>query len=170
MKTSPRSIPASTSSWSSSLPAAPTNGRPLLSSRAPGASPTRTTSARGLPSPGTKFVHVRHGSWSHGRCPRTSPAIASRSCAGSSATHGLLVEDLPEALRRLRGVGPAVVVEHHAHLLGLLRESLGACSQLLELVVGVPVGEALGDGLAGRVALGVAPVRADVGEVVAGDG
>src|SRR4051812_38244796 len=56
MNTSSRARPASASNWSSSLPERPTNGRPCLSSLAPGASPTSITSATGLPSPGTMCV------------------------------------------------------------------------------------------------------------------
>ena len=51
---------------SSNWPARPTNGRPVRSSSAPGASPTKRMSASGCPSPGTalfldcanmQFVH-----------------------------------------------------------------------------------------------------------------
>src|SRR5215211_2884531 len=56
MKTSSRARPASPSSWSRNLPDRPTNGRPCLSSLAPGASPTSITSAVSLPSPGTMLV------------------------------------------------------------------------------------------------------------------
>src|SRR2546422_5862468 len=42
----------------SSLPARPTKGRPWASSSAPGPSPTKTSSARGLPSP--KTIVFRH--------------------------------------------------------------------------------------------------------------
>ena len=83
MKTSARAIPASPSSSSSSLPARPTNGRPALSSLAPGASPTMTIRASGLPSPGTKCVHVSHGSKPHGVCLQISSAMASSSAAAS---------------------------------------------------------------------------------------
>ena len=86
MKTSSRRRPASARTWSRSLPAAPTNGRPVSSSLRPGASPTRTTPARALPSPGTRCVHVAHGSESHGRWSSISRAMAARSAAGSSAT------------------------------------------------------------------------------------
>src|SRR6266436_4047750 len=46
----------SASSWSSSLPAAPTNGTPCLSSWKPGASPTNIRSAAGKPDPKTTCV------------------------------------------------------------------------------------------------------------------
>ncbi len=77
MNTSSRCSPASASSSSSSLPARPTNGRPCSSSLAPGASPTIITSAGAGPSPGTKFVHVSHGSKPHGRWVRMSRAMSS---------------------------------------------------------------------------------------------
>ena len=44
---------------SSSLPAWPTNGSPVASSSAPGASPTISQSARRSPTPGTVWVRVR---------------------------------------------------------------------------------------------------------------
>src|SRR5262245_29366564 len=44
------------SSWSSSFPAAPTNGTPCLSSWKPGASPTNIRSAPGSPEPKTTCV------------------------------------------------------------------------------------------------------------------
>ena len=47
------SSPISASSWSSSLPARPTNGLPCLSSLNPGASPTNIRSASGSPVPNT---------------------------------------------------------------------------------------------------------------------
>ena len=63
-------------------PARPTNGRPCASSLAPGASPTMTTGAVALPSPGTRFVACSQISKPHGTCPRISAAIASSSlCA-----------------------------------------------------------------------------------------
>ena len=50
MYTSARERPIPPRSWSSSLPAWPTNGKPCLSSWKPGASPTNIRSASGLPS------------------------------------------------------------------------------------------------------------------------
>ena len=47
------------SNSSRSCPAGPTNGRPVASSRAPGPSPTRSTSLTGFPSPGTVSVRPR---------------------------------------------------------------------------------------------------------------
>src|SRR5262245_49865061 len=44
------------SNWSSSFPAAPTNGMPCLSSWKPGASPTNIRSAPGFPEPKTTCV------------------------------------------------------------------------------------------------------------------
>ena len=58
MNTSPRAMPISPSSVSSSRPAWPTNGRPCLSSLAPGASPTNIRSASALPAPNTTLVRV----------------------------------------------------------------------------------------------------------------
>ncbi len=58
MNTSERASPTSSSSWSSSLPAAPTNGIPSSSSFAPGASPTNMRSASALPAPKTTCVRV----------------------------------------------------------------------------------------------------------------
>src|SRR3954453_15762680 len=53
MKTSPRARPISSSSVSSRRPAWPTNGRPCLSSLAPGASPMNIRSASAFPEPKT---------------------------------------------------------------------------------------------------------------------
>src|SRR3954454_17973855 len=83
MNTSARSRPASARSLSSSLPALPTNGRPDLSSLAPGASPTSMTVAVALPSPGTRFVACSQMSKPHGTWSRISSAIASSSFCGS---------------------------------------------------------------------------------------
>src|SRR5713101_2450265 len=58
MYTSARLSPMRPSSVSSSLPAAPTNGSPCLSSLNPGASPTIITSAGHGPMPGTAWVRV----------------------------------------------------------------------------------------------------------------
>ena len=69
MNTSARARPISPSSFSSSLPAEPTNGRPCLSSLAPGASPTNIRSASALPAPKTTVVRVAAncGHFSHPR-------------------------------------------------------------------------------------------------------
>src|SRR3712207_6310488 len=56
--TSSRASPASPSSWWSSLPAWPTNGSPIRSSLAPGASPTNMRSASALPEPKTTVERV----------------------------------------------------------------------------------------------------------------
>ena len=71
MNTSPRSRPISSSSLSSSLPAWPTNGRPCLSSLAPGASPTNIRSASAFPEPNTTVVRV-DASCGHA-CSRAPP-------------------------------------------------------------------------------------------------
>src|SRR4051794_22122352 len=63
-------------------------------------------------------------------------------------------------------------VEHQADRAvraGLLLEPVRARADLLELLVGVAPAEALGDGAPARVALEVAPVRAEVGQAVARD-
>ena len=56
MKTSARESPMPRSSWSSSLPAAPTKGSPCRSSFWPGASPTIRIRASAGPTPGTACV------------------------------------------------------------------------------------------------------------------
>src|SRR5215218_5116268 len=82
MKTSSRARPATASSSSRIAPARPTKGRPRASSLAPGASPTITTGAVALPSPGTRFVACSQISKPHGTCSRISSAMASSSfCA-----------------------------------------------------------------------------------------
>ena len=72
----------------------------------------------------------------------------------------MLSEQRAEALGGGGRVVAAVVVEGHVHLAGLLGQREHAPADLLELVVGVAPGEALGHGLAGQVAVGVAPVGA----------
>src|SRR6059058_1476995 len=67
------------SSWSSSLPAAPTNGTPCLSSWKPGASPTNIRSAAGSPEPKTTCVRPAASA------QRVQPATSSR-YAWSSVT------------------------------------------------------------------------------------
>src|SRR3712207_7003740 len=52
----------------------------------------------------------------------------------------------------------------------LFRSALGAAPYLLQLLVGVDPAEALGHGLALHVAVGIAPVHADVGELGRGHG
>ena len=59
MKHCSRVSPISSSSWSSSLPARPTNGLPCWSSWNPGASPTNIRSASALPVPNTTVLRVR---------------------------------------------------------------------------------------------------------------
>src|SRR5436309_162308 len=67
------------SSWSSSFPAAPTNGTPCLSSWKPGASPTNIRSAPGSPEPKTTCVRPSASA------QRVQPATSSR-YAWSSVT------------------------------------------------------------------------------------
>jgi hypothetical protein len=76
---------------SSSLPARPTNGRPVRSSSWPGASPTTTTSAVALPSPNTTCV--RPSCRRHRTQPAaTAPSAVSRSTAPASARGGSWAE------------------------------------------------------------------------------
>ena len=67
------------------------------------------------------------------------------------------------------GVSRAVVVEHHPHLRHLLGQAVHAARYFAQLLVRVLPAEALGR-LAGEVALRVAAVRAQVGEVSSGGG
>src|SRR3954466_13371914 len=72
-------------SWSSSLPAAPTNGTPCLSSWKPGASPTNIRSESGFPEPNTTCV--RPPASAHLVQPATtSPKARSSSTLVSSVT------------------------------------------------------------------------------------
>src|SRR5512132_3800212 len=75
----------SASNWSSSLPAAPTNGTPCLSSWNPGASPTNIRSESGFPEPNTTCV--RPPASAHFVQPATtSPNARSSSTLVSSVT------------------------------------------------------------------------------------
>ena len=80
MNTSPRARPASSRSVSRNFPARPTNGRPALSSLAPGASPTSITSASCAPSPGTMLAASSQMAKPQPRWVRIS------SCRASSAS------------------------------------------------------------------------------------
>src|SRR5438093_6726740 len=79
MYTSSRVRPMPARSWSSSFPAAPTNGTPCLSSWKPGASPTNIRSAPGSPEPNTTCVRPAASA------QRVQPATSSR-YAWSSVT------------------------------------------------------------------------------------
>src|SRR4051812_4080205 len=81
----------------------------------------------------------------------------------------VLTDELAEAARRAGRVAAAVVVELHVDGGGLLGHPLHARGDLAQLVVAVLPAEALGHALALQVALGVAAVHADVGEIRAGD-
>src|SRR5438477_11940833 len=84
---------------SRSLPAWPTNGSPLVSSSAPGPSPTNSQSAFGSPTPGTLFLrprwspHAVHASTSAVKSCHSSaamraarlPGSGARRCSGSAA-------------------------------------------------------------------------------------
>src|SRR5215212_770301 len=79
------------SSWSSSFPAAPTNGTPCLSSWKPGASPTNMRSAAGSPDPNTTCVRPpasgqRVQSATASRYAWRSVAAATASAATAAAT------------------------------------------------------------------------------------
>ena len=60
MYTDSRAMPTAYRYRSSSFPAAPTNGMPVLSSSPPGASPTNIRRARESPTPNTDLVRVSH--------------------------------------------------------------------------------------------------------------
>ena len=84
MKTSPRVRPISSSSESSSRPAWPTNGRPCLSSLAPGASPMNIRSASAFPEPKTTVwrVEASCGQLVHDcACRQTALSSSRRSAA-----------------------------------------------------------------------------------------
>src|SRR5256885_6838670 len=81
--TSARVSPIPDSSWSSSLPAAPTNGTPCLSSWKPGASPTNIRSAPGSPEP--KTTCVRPPASAQRVQPATSSRYAWRSVTAATA-------------------------------------------------------------------------------------
>ncbi len=100
MKTSSRRHSIEPRSLTSRSPARPMNGRPRRSSLKPGASPTRTTSVSGLPSPGTALVrpsasrqrvHVRTSDATASSAARRSawvmPGPRSRSPPRGTARH-----------------------------------------------------------------------------------
>src|SRR5436309_7669071 len=93
MKTSSRAIPISVRSFSSSLPAAPTNGTPCWSSWNPGASPTNISSASGWPEPKTACVRVE---WSGQRVQQATSSASSRS-ALARATASVTAATAPAA-------------------------------------------------------------------------
>ena len=80
--TSDRSSPASASSRSSSTPALPTNGRPVRSSSAPGASPTSASRAPAGASPTTTVVRLAASS---GQAAQACAAAASSAQVAHSA-------------------------------------------------------------------------------------
>src|SRR5688500_2412127 len=80
MYTSVRDKPIPFSSFSSSLPAWPTNGTPFASSWNPGASPTNIRSACGSPEPKTTCVRVAASG------QRVQPRVSSRYWASVSLT------------------------------------------------------------------------------------
>ncbi len=84
---------------------------------------------------------------------------------GSGGRSRVLPELPPELARRGRRVRRPVVVELHVHHVGLLGEAACAAGDLLELLARVLPSEPLGHAAPGQVALGVAPVGAQVGEL-----
>src|SRR5437660_9804852 len=84
------------SSWSSSFPAAPTNGTPCLSSWKPGASPTNIRSAAGSPEPNTTCVRppasaqrVQPATWSRYAWSSVTAATAPAATAAATERAGL---------------------------------------------------------------------------------
>ena len=88
MNTSSRRNPAMAKSSLRYLPAAPTNGSPCKSSFLPGASPTISTRAEGLPTPNT--VCVRPSANGHRRHPSTCARISSKGICGFGMSSLLL--------------------------------------------------------------------------------
>src|SRR6478735_6963486 len=102
------------SSFESSLPAAPTNGTPCLSSWNPGASPTNINSALGDPEPKTTWVRVSDSG------QRTQPATsAPYSLSDRSVTAATRPATTPSTEGGLPG--GAVSRERCAELLDHLR-------------------------------------------------
>src|SRR5919204_2668040 len=93
---SARVSPIPARSWSSSFPAAPTNGTPCLSSWNPGASPTNIRSAFGSPEPNTTCVRppasaqrVQPATWSRYAWSSVTAATAPAATAAASQCAGL---------------------------------------------------------------------------------
>src|SRR5580704_16578361 len=97
IRTPLRSRPIAASMRSSSCPARPTNGRPIRSSSAPGASPMIMTGAAGLPSVKTVLVAVRFkGQPSN---PATSAASASTLAAPETSRRADWSASLSDSVR-----------------------------------------------------------------------
>ena len=101
MKTSSRRCPIARSISSSSFPALPTNGSPRLSSSAPGASPTISQSAFGLPTPKTVFVLPA------ARPHRVQALTAPRRASQSSASTATSPTETPSSAPPSTGPGPS---------------------------------------------------------------
>src|SRR5256885_3881370 len=137
--TSARVSPIPDSSWSSSLPAAPTNGTPCLSSWKPGASPTNIRSAAGSPEPKTTWVRPA------ARGQRVQPATEVAKAASSSArpSASVAAATAPAATASASAEaglpGSAVSREHGellAHVLGAAVRTVGVApvpDELLEV-------------------------------------
>src|SRR5680860_1295099 len=101
MKTRSRERPMASSIWLSSCPARPTKGSPWRSSSAPGASPTKITSASASPAPNTAFVRVSC------RGHRVHPLTSSYSSTSSARRSSAVIAAMLTALRqRLPLPGP----------------------------------------------------------------
>src|SRR3954469_296250 len=146
-----------------------TGAPPSSSAARPAASANASTPSSRVASP----VAIRVAT-----CPSSHGTVRSSAYARSSDAQlrllgrraGILAQELAEPPGRSGRVATAVVVESDVHRHRLLGHPLGALLDLLELLVGVLPSEALRDGLALQVALGIAPVHAHVGEVVARHG
>src|SRR5829696_2195783 len=121
-------------SWSSSLPACPTNGYPCLSSWKPGASPTNIRSAPGSPAPKTTWVRPdasRH--FVHPEVPVEYAASASRrlSTSGSAATGPAATTAAACYAAKARLPGGAVSREHGEETVELRRAAVGTRETLV---------------------------------------
>src|SRR5579884_1517855 len=128
MYTSSRRRPTPPSSFSSSFPAWPTNGRPCLSSWNPGASPTNIRSARALPLPNTTCVRPCA---SRQRVHAATPAAYAWSSSTCSTGTALTGANLPRAAdgddRRL----PRAAGRVHLDLVALSAADDGAADRRL---------------------------------------
>src|ERR671937_1521821 len=137
-------IPAS--SWSSSLPAAPTNGTPCLSSWKPGASPTNIRSASGSPEPKTTWV--RPCASAQRVQPATSSRNARSSWAGASSVTAATTSAATAAATECAGLPGGARHRERRELLGdLRRAAVGArdlrfpAHELLEVLLAAHANE-----------------------------
>src|SRR3954468_1822239 len=152
--------------WSRFAAAAKTIARstgapPRPSAARPAASAKASTPSSLVASP--VAIRVAMAPSSHGAGSAHSQLRLLRRRGGRA---GVLPEQLAKPPRRGGCVPAPVVVERDVHGGGVLGHRLGPLLDLIELLVGVLPPEALGHGLSLEVALGIAPVAADVGEVV----